>query len=190
MSEESLKLRLAEFKGLIMGVLADEVLVLPEISMLKHWIENHPDLKQQEPFSHVYQMARDIHSELDSKQIELLKESLYELIGVAKIEPAARAEKYGILLDDFRGELKPCDRICFCGNIESSRLDVIKSQLLEKDIELDESVRLNTKLLVIGKLEENWHSSNWATLLEQAISYREMGTGLKIIDEQNFLKLF
>lgn len=188
MSNSTLEIRLAEFKGLVIGVLADGILVLPEIAMLRHWIENHPDLKQQEPFSHIFHLASQIECELDSYLIEKLKKSLEELIGQSPLEVNHKAGKYGIALDKLNADLPPGSRVCLVGNPDFSNSDELKTRLHLREIELDEFVKLNTRLLILAELADDWRTTSYSNIIEQAISYREMGSGLKIIDEAELWK--
>jgi hypothetical protein len=189
MTDQSYHTRLAEFKGLVKGILADGILVVPEVKMLRHWIKNHPDLQQQSPFSHIHHLSLDIQSELDAGPIEKLKGSLLELLGKAQAQTEKRLEKYGILLDQPTEKIETDARICFCGKSKKHTDNELKEFFRLNHLELEQTVKLNTQFIVLAELDQDWRNTIWATPIEQAISYREMGTGLLIIDENEFWKL-
>lgn len=180
-------IELIEFKALVSGVLADDILVLPEIKLLLHWLENHSSILDIEPFSKYFELMSNIDGEMDTDGISALKKELYLFLGK---EASTSAKDNNLPISNQITELNKSGRFCLVGKFEIVSKSKIISMIEESNGIVNEAIRIDTNYFVVGKLHSDWANSPDAEKIEQAISYKEMGSGLEFVTEEKFLEIW
>lgn len=182
-----------ELIGLVKGVLADGAVCPNEVRFLLQWMEANREAADMWPAKALYPRLAaamaDGHLDDDEEQ-EVMSLLLATVGGIAA--PSADAPNFSSALPlcspapmiQFDGRV-----FCFTGKFNSGTRDWCSAQVEARGGRSVSGITRKLDYLVIGELgSRDWMHSSHGRKIEKAVSYRDEGASLRIINEQHWFE--
>lgn len=186
-----------KLQGLLHGIMADNLIELPEIEQLGKWLADHAYLKGIYPYDELYSMILSVLADkkLDPDEQALLKVYFSEFIDVKKTKNLHEDE-----LNELRSSFQ-ISGVCashpqlefkdhlfsFTGISARVNQAEIKSLIEARGGQFKANVVKDTDYLIVGnKVRTAWPFSCYGRKVEQAVSLRKAGSSILIVHENDF----
>jgi NAD-dependent DNA ligase len=179
---------ITEFIGICRGVLADGVIVKPELQFLLSWLEQHPSLIDQWPCNEMYQIFSKALAEGNSDKVELeLLDVISKFTGMASREDDNNAST-SLPLDDPMPKIIFDDHgFCFTGQFENKTRKQCQDLVVEKGGYCRKDPSRNITYLIIGnKNSSAWMQSSFGRKIEKAMKLKDDGHPIAILSEDHW----
>ena len=184
--------KINEFVGLLSGITADNSLNDLEISKLLNWLEENQDVKAEWP---VNVIAEQLHLALEdnivtSDEREHLLEVMKQITGI-RFEESGIA--YGMATEFFEDDIDKLNYdnsvFCFTGTFVTGTRSVVQNTAKSKGAIIKNNVTQSLDYLVIGTLaSRDWRFTSHGRKIEKALSLKNSGKPIVIINERTWLK--
>lgn len=178
---------IAEFIGICRGVMADGVIVEPELQFLLSWLEQHPSLIDRWPCNELYQIfAKALSSNNNDLELEVLN-IISKFTGMASQEDDTNAST-ALPLDDPMPEIEFEDQgFCFTGQFENKTRKQCQDLVVSKGGYCRKDPSRNITYLIIGnKNSAAWMQSSFGRKIEKAMKLKQSGHGISILSEDHW----
>ena len=177
--------------GLCLGIVADGKVDNREVLFLDTWLKENSDYLASFPLNVVSDRLRDILSDGVITQDE--KDDLYSMLGQlvgGTLEKSGAAGGNSTLLPfdqvaciDFEGKV-----FCFTGKFIRGQRSVCEDMVVSHGASVVKNVIKKLDYLVIGELaSRDWVAASHGRKIEKALFYREQGSSILILSEQNWI---
>ena len=184
--------KINEFVGLLSGVTADNSLNDLEISKLLIWLEENQDVKNEWP---VTVIAEQLQLALEdnivtSDEREHLLEVMRQITGI-RFEESGIA--YGMATeffeDDIDSLIHESSIFCFTGTFVTGTRSAVQNTAKNKGAIIKNNITKDLDYLVIGTLaSRDWRFTSHGRKIEKALSLKNSGKKITIINERTWLK--
>jgi NAD-dependent DNA ligase len=185
-----LRREVSELLGLCRGIIADGVVSPEEVQFLTNWLATHPMACCSFPGSAIVARLQRIYEDgvvTEEERTDLLH-LLQDATGQKDIQTVTAPTS--LPLDDppptviFGGST-----FCFTGKFASGTRSWCQSETTSKGGICLPGINRQLRYLVIGSVgNERWAHSSFGNKIEKAISLKEGGANLSIIEEEHWLK--
>lgn len=178
--------------GLASGFLADGHLSDDEIRYLDIWLRDNRQLCEVWPGEIIFETVQSILADgiISEDERDHLTKTLQQLIGTNFLEAGATSgESTGLPIDNNAQIIVPDQTFCFTGTfIFGTRTKCLKATEAIGGMVVPRIVK-NLNFLVVGTLTtQSWAHTSFGRKIEKAIEYRDSGTGLLIVSEDQWMK--
>ena len=177
----NITLALQELKDILTQITADGIVDDSEIAVLSIWIRHHESLRGNYPFDDIEKatkkaLRKKAITEEDRKQLFDLFKEFVNPLGNKSNQPQSIK---------IQGSL-----ICLSGNFKEMSKAKLTSLLEERGAIMKNNVVQSLDYLVVGGLgNEQWALGNYGTKVKKALGFINRGFDIKIVGEEDFMKL-
>lgn len=181
---------ISEMLGLCRGIIADGVVSTSEVHFLKNWLNAHPLACSNFPGSVIAVRLQRIFSDgdvSDEERSDLLA-LLQDATGQKNIESVTAPTSLPLDIPAppifYDGNF-----FCFTGKFASGTRTWCQAETAARGGKCLAGVTGQLRYLVIGSVgNERWAHSSFGTKIEKAVSFKNVGAALSIIEEEHWHK--
>lgn len=172
---------LQELKDILSQITADGIVDDSEISILNIWLKHHEELRGNYPFDDI---EKSVKKALRRKAVtETDRKDLFDLFDNF-VNPLKNN-----LNQPSKIQIEGC-LICLSGNFREMTKAELSSLLEKRGAMVKNNVVQNLNYLIVGGLgNEQWALGNYGTKVKKALQFINRGFDIKIIGEDDFMKL-
>ncbi len=177
--------------GLCMGVLADGKVDDSEVLFLDTWLKENEEYIDSYPLNVVADRLNDILSDgvISVEEKRDLFAMLKDIVGGTMQETGAAGGNSTALPVDHVDCIDFDERVfCFTGKFIRGQRSVCESLVVDKGGQVVKGVSKKVDYLVIGGLaSRDWVTASHGRKIEKALFYRQQGSNILILSEQNWI---
>ena len=167
-----------ELRGILKGIITDNIVSTEEGEKLLHWLYNNIQLNEHYPYNFVLDLFNNVLE--DNKITEEESKSLIQIINSVLKPVEALSEKINSITDK---------NICLSGNFEYGKKADVQKLITDNGGFIETNIRKTTDILVIGKFESQAYAhGNYGTKVRKAMELNCKGCNISILKEEEFIK--
>lgn len=183
---------IVELLGITKGIVADNVVSDAEAVMLRQWIEANPEVADCWPGNVLHDRLLRIFADgiISESEREDLTTLLQRTVGESDASTSASSAPTSLPLNDPAPTIEfPNMHYVFTGTFYFGTRERCEAAVAERGGMCGGSITLATDYLVIGTLATGaWQFSTHGRKIEKAVKYREQGTAIAIVKEENWVQ--
>lgn len=162
--------------GIMKGITVDGIVTEAECTGLRQWLYDNIYLSGHFPFDKILKTVEDILSDsiVTKQESEYLTYIINELLNP---------------IDSLKTQINSVESkyVCLSGNFSYGQKSDVAKYLNERGAIVEETVKKNTDVLLIGDCEcQAYSNGSYGTKVKKAIEYNEKGCHIQIIKEADF----
>lgn len=168
-------------QGILIGIIADNLLTESEVLALKSWLNQNRNLAGNYPYDRVFEIIEDALSDdiVEQKELDEMLALFHKL--TSPIKECSCGQNISMI----EGKL-----FCLTGEFEYGERKEVEALIEASGGVCRSSVTGKTDFLIIGAYEsENWSCGNYGTKIKKALELQEKGKNIQIIKEKDFFKI-
>lgn len=182
--------QIEELIGLIKGVMADGAVRQSEVEFLVKWLEKNKDTLDQWPAVAIFPRLKAALSDgnLDVEEEKEIRELLHAALEQNSLRIANEAASIPYTMPV--PKIQFANRtFCFTGKFQSGSRPWCVSQIIARGGIAESKLTQNVNYLIVGELNSgSWANAKHGRKIGKAIKYRESGSKIAILSEQDWFE--
>ena len=176
--------------GIAAGLIADGELNDKEVLFLSTWLSEHPELAGSWPGEVVFKRVREALNDgvLTSDELLYLRQTLEQLVGGSFVDSGSVSDGVNSLPIDRSAAVVVAEAsFCFTGKFIFGTRAACERAVTTRGGTI-EAVHRSLRFLIVGELSSReWKYSSHGSKIEAAMRLKDMGHGLSIVSESQWV---